>query len=266
MDMVCALPGFDSLSWPTVAFVLTVIGGAALVHGSLGLGFPMLATPLLAMVSDVRCAMLALLVPTVLINLINIADGGNWRHSIGRYWPLAVYGSLGSALGTRLLIGTHPEPYRLLLAAAILFYLNSQRLGLNLAWTHRRPQLAMALFGIAAGLLGGTVNVMMPPLVIFALEMRLAPTATVQVFNLCFLVGKVTQAIVFARAGYLTGSLLGATVPLALVACAALLAGIRLRRRIAPETYRRSLRKVLWGLSLLLVVQYGVQASGLWGG
>jgi hypothetical protein len=88
----------------------------------------------------------------------------------------------------------------------------------------------MGLFGTATGLPGGTVDVMMPPLVIFALEMRLATTVTLRVFNLCFLVGKGTRAPVFARAVYLTGGLLAGTVPLALVSGGALLVCIWLRR------------------------------------
>ena len=262
MDALCQIPGFESLSWPVLLFLLVVIGTAALMHGSLGVGFPMLATPLLAMVTDVRCAMLIILLPTLVINLANIAHGGRWRESIGRYWPLAVYGAVGSAAGTRLLIVVDPAPFKLVLAGALLLYLNIHRFGVRLGWVPTHPRAAMALFGTAAGILGGTVNVMLPALVIFALELRLATTASVQVFNLCFFVGKSTQAVVFAQAGLLTAPLLGATLPLALFALVALWVGMRLRDRIAADTYRAWLRRVLGAIALLLIVQYVLQATG----
>ncbi|WDP84155.1 MAG: hypothetical protein HUN05_02435 [Desulfobacter sp.] len=76
---------------------------AAGVHGAVGIGFPMVATPLLAMVLDVKTAVLVLVLPTVLINTINILKGGNWKNSIAPYWPLALYGIAGSFLGTQRL-------------------------------------------------------------------------------------------------------------------------------------------------------------------
>ena len=51
-----------------------IIGFAAMVHGTIGIGFPMIATPLLAMTADVRTAILLLVLPTTLINLANILE------------------------------------------------------------------------------------------------------------------------------------------------------------------------------------------------
>lgn len=233
-----------------------IIGFAGLVHGTLGIGFPMIATPLLALVADVRTAILLLVLPTVVINVANILKGGRWSQSIARYWPLAVYGMIGSFLGTRLLIAVPAEPFRLLLAAMLVLYLNVERLGVNLDWVNRRPQLAFALFGLAGGILAGTVNVMLPALIILALEMRMPKTAMIQVFNFCFLLGKLTQGAVFAQAGLMTGAVLRLSVPLAVVGLAVMLAGMRLRERIATETYRRWLRWLLALLAVMLVVQY----------
>ncbi|MEZ4692943.1 MAG: hypothetical protein R2837_02810 [Aliarcobacter sp.] len=40
---------------------------SSLVHGSIGFGFPMLATPLLAMVTDMKTAILYIAIPTLLL-------------------------------------------------------------------------------------------------------------------------------------------------------------------------------------------------------
>ena len=44
-----------------------IVGFAALIHGTIGIGFPLIATPLLARVTDVRTAILLLVL-------------SNWRH------------------------------------------------------------------------------------------------------------------------------------------------------------------------------------------
>lgn len=229
---------------------------AAAVHGAVGIGFPMIATPLLALVTDVRTAILILVLPTVTLNLINIVQGGGWGKSIAQYWPLAIYGVLGSYLGTKVLVVVPPENFRPLLAAAILFYLNAERLGVGFSWVRSHPRVGMAVFGIGAGLLGGTVNVMLPALVIFSLEMKMEKTVTIQVFNLCFLFGKLTQGGVFFQAGLFTAQVLKFSLLLVVFSVVISLLAMVLRRRINEALYKRWLRYLLLGLSVILIVQY----------
>ena len=201
------LPGYEELRLVELALVIGILLFAGLVHGSLGLGFPLLATPLLAIFSDVRSAMLILLIPTLFINVASAVRGGGWRESIGRCWPIALYGAVGSIIGTRLLVVTDPQPYKLLLAAMIFVYLNIERIGIRMAWIGAKPQLAYAVFGLVGGFLAGTVNVMVPALIIFALEAGLSSVAAVQLFNFCFFfgyyrnmrTGRITSELVFVN-------------------------------------------------------------------
>jgi uncharacterized membrane protein YfcA len=249
----------DSASLTTAFIHAGIIALAALIHGTIGIGFPMIATPLLALVSDVRSAILLLVLPTVVLNVANILKGGRWSRSIGVYWPLAVYGMIGSLIGTRLLIAVSPEPFRPLLAAMLVLYLNTDRLGVGLSWVHRHPRIAFAVFGLTAGILAGTVNVMLPVLIIFGLEMQMPKTVMIQVFNFCFLFGKLTQGAVFAQAGLMTAGVLTASAPLAGLALVLMLMGMRIRDRIPAGTYRRWLRRLLVVLAVMLMVQFIVR-------
>lgn len=242
---------------PALALFAGILVFAGLVHGTLGMGFPVVATPLLSLVVDVRTAILLTLLPTVAVNVGSILRGGAFGASIGRFWPLSLYALAGSALGANALVLFDPAPFKLLLAALVLLYLAiSGARGFGMHWVAVYPRLAMAGFGLAAGLAAGTTNVMVPVLIIWALELGLARTAMVQVFNLCFLAGKLAQIAVFAAAGLLTGTLLAVTLPLAAVAAAALVAGMRLRDRIPAETYLRGIKALLLVLALMLIAQY----------
>lgn len=230
---------------------------AGLVHGILGLGFPMLATPLLAVAFDIRIAILLTLLPTVTVNVISILRGGQWSESIGRHWPLVVMIPVGTAAGSWLLISIDPSPFRLLLAAIILPYLFKDRLtALNLDWIKSHRVMAYLVFGLAAGLAAGTVNVMVPLLIIVALQVGMTPLVMVQVFNLCFLAGKTAQMGVFGYSGVMTSSLLVFTLPFALLSAVALLGGMRIRERVEAETYRRWLNRVLVVMVVVLTGQY----------
>ncbi len=104
---------------------------------------------------------------------------------------------------------------------------------------------------------------MVPILIIYALELGLARTAMVQVFNLCFLAGKVSQIAVFAAADLLGTRLLMTTAPLAVAAMAALFVGMAARDHIPTRTYRHIIRVLLAVFAVLLIVQFALSDWGV---
>src|SRR5215210_498323 len=96
---------------------------AGVAQGALGFGFPAISTPVLMLMVDVKTAIILNLLPNFTVNLIGVIRGGNYRASIGRYWPVAAWVLVGAFLGASFLIVSPQEPIRLLLAAAIFVYL-----------------------------------------------------------------------------------------------------------------------------------------------
>lgn len=253
------MTGLDEFSLLTLLLFGMIIFVAGLVHGTLGLGFPLVATPLLALFVDVRSAILLTLLPTVSINIVSIARGGKWGESIGQFWPMGVYALIGSVIGTSFIVANDPTPFKLVLALLIFLYLGSGWLaGFKMQWVVDRRSWSMLVFGLIAGVAAGSTNVMVPILIVYALELGLATTAMVQVFNMCFLAGKMAQMFVFAGAGMLDAELLFATTPLAAVALVALLFGMTLRDRIPGEKYRKLIKAFLCAVAFILIGQYFV--------
>ncbi len=253
------LPGLIDAQPLIIGVVVGVMIVAGLVHGTLGLGFPMVATPLLSLMTDVRSAILITLLPTVAVNVLSILKGGRWNRSVRQFWPLMAFVICGSVAGSWVLSVTDPGPFRLVLAFSIVLYLSVNRFGgLKLSWITRYRRGSLIGFGFVAGFLAGTVNVMVPVLIIYTLEMSLAPVVMVQVFNLCFVTGKVSQMGIFWNQGLFNADVAVATLPLALIAAVALALGMIVRERVAAETYRRWLRKTLWVMAALLVAQFAI--------
>ena len=237
------MPLLNELTYALIVWAFVAVLSAGLVHGTLGLGFPLVATPLLALAFDVRTAIIATLLPTVAVNIASVLRGGRWSESVGLFWPLAVWAVVGSLVGTQVLILSDPAPFKLLLAALVLLYLATARFGnLSMRWAEEHKNLSMFVFGMLAGLAAGTTNVMVPILIIYTLELRLAPTVMVQTFNLCFLAGKLAQIAVFGVSGWLTLDLVLTTLPLAFVALLALYAGIAVRDK-TPASTRLTMRR-----------------------
>lgn len=116
--------------------------------------------------------------------------------------------------------------------------------------------LAMAIFGLIAGLAAGTTNVMVAVLIVYFLSLQTSRSTMVPALNSCFLVGKVSQIVVLAIAGLVGFRLMLETAPLAIAAVIALLLGQRLRSRIDVATYQAILRKLLLILALVLIYQF----------
>ena len=245
------------MEWPLILMVVAVMLFAGLVHGTLGLGFPMVATPMLAISFDVRTAILLTLLPTVSVNLMSIWNSRDSFDSVRRFMPLTGFSLLGGIIGAYILARTDPDPFRLLLAALILLYLwNDYSRRMSFRWIANHVFASMIVFGLLAGLSGGTTNVMVAILIIFFLSLEVPRKQMVPALNACFLVGKLSQIVVFSLLGLVSIDLIIETTPLALAAVTALMLGQTIREKIALKTYRTILQLLLAVLAIVLIVQF----------
>ena len=247
-----------------LGFVLLACVFSGFAHGAIGFGFPIVATPLVALVVDIKSA-IALIAPiTLVLVVISALRGGGVAAILRDFWPVLAGAAVGAWLGTRLLIVAPPEPFILVLAVAILLYLNLDRLGRGTSpGVRRRP----ALFGLGFGFVGGVfeaiANVAGPILLIYFMLLGLGPAQIVQTLNLCFSVGKGAQTATLAASAAISAGFWLAIAALAVPSVAALFAGMRVRDRIDAATYRRWLRGALWVMALLLIGQF---ISKAWSG
>ena len=239
-----------------MSFACAVAFAAGVAHGLSGFGFPLISTPTMALVSEVRTAVLVTLIPNIGVNVASAASGSAWRQNLRRHWRMPAWVLLGTIVGTQVVIWAPVDVLRLMLAAMIVVYLRQDRFR-RIDWSvvRRRPGRAGAAFGLVAGFFSGTVNVMLPPLLVYFTTLALPPLEMTQVMNACFLVGKVAQAAVFAAHGLFTTEGLVLTVPVTVVALAGYWAGLKLQPRVKPEVYRKAIRGVLWAMAALLVFQ-----------
>jgi uncharacterized membrane protein YfcA len=248
---------FDGL---IVIAIIAVMLFAGLIHGTLGLGFPMVATPMLATMMDVRSAILITLLPTMAVNIASIMNNKSTLASTRPFLPLVLFALLGSIAGASVLAVTDPAPFRIVLAGLILLYLwNGIRIPKQ--WLMNNSLLAMAVFGLIAGISAGTTNVMVAILIIYFMSLETPRSTLVPALNSCFLVGKLSQIVVLAIAGLLSVRLVLETAPLAAAAVIALLLGQRLQPRIEVSTYQSILRKLLLLLAIVLIYQFLTEAD-----
>lgn len=254
------MPGFESLPFYLVIWVALVLALAGFVQGALGVGFPMLATPLIAAVSDMRTAVILVLLPCVATTVTNVVTAGPIGATLKRFWFMPLCMLAGAVLGARVFVAYAAFPFALLLAGVILLYVYLDRIGYaHWPLVARHEGLFGVLFGFVAGFTEGAANIAAPPLLMYVLSLSLDRAMLVQVLNLCFTVGKPTQMFVLTTEGGVTWTQWLVTLPFALIATATSLAGVYLRNRIDTASYRRWLLRFLFAVALVLVAQYAAQ-------
>lgn len=232
-----------------------IIFVSSLVHGSIGFGFPMIATPLLAMVTDMKTAILYIAIPTLLINLISIYSEGNFLQAVKRFYPLAIIGMIGSAIGTQILIYSSSELFKLLLAFSILLYLFIQKFKIQMKWIKEKKTLSMIVFGLIAGIIGGLTNVMASILIIYSLESKHSKKEIIQSTNLCFLFGKITQIVLFTIHGSFNQELLTLSFSSLIIVVIAMFVGLKIKDKIPKESYVKVVKVVLFLIACVLIYQ-----------
>jgi uncharacterized protein len=251
------MTGLEATGPWVLAWIAIVMIAAGFMQGALGVGFPMVATPLIALVTDLRTAVILVVLPCIATVIVALLGGRALRATLAQFWMMPLYMLVGASIGTRLFIAFPEFPYALLIAAVIFAYLNLDRLG-RTDWTFVREHrhLFAVLFGVLGGLSEGTANVAAPPLIVYYFALNLQPTTLVQALNICFLTGKSTQFATLATVGGVPAAQWLSTLPFAAVATAGALYGVRMRSRIEAAAYRRWLVRALLAIALILCVQY----------
>ncbi len=239
-----------------LTYLLAVMLLAGWVHGALGLGFPMVATPLIAIWLDVRIAIFLTLLPTVAVNMATIFADSLDRQALRQFGWLLVFTAFGAGVGAYVLAYSSPNPFRVLLALLIVLFLLQDKIGqLQHIWLQYSPRFLMAVVGFVAGFSGGTTNVMVAVLLVYFFSIKLPRMQMLPVLNGCFLLGKLVQIAVFVQADLVDMNTLVQTLPLALAALLALLLGQRLQARLPVQTYRQLLDSLLVFLVVVLLLQ-----------
>lgn len=228
---------------------------AAVVKGTIGIGFPTLATPLLTLVIDVKTAVALLILPNIVMDAIQFTRQGVPLATMRRLASLIVFGALGTVLGTRLLVDLPAHVVLLILGVFLLVFvaLNVARMSPRIpaGW---EPWVA-PVAGLVAGVLGGVTNVPGTPLAVYFYALGMEKRDFIRAVAFTFLVYKLVQLGAVAYYGLLTWRLLLVSAGLTGVAVAGFAGGLLVQDRLEQRAFNRLILIFLAGLGLWLVLR-----------
>lgn len=238
---------------------LAIVGGAfffaAFSKGITGLGFSTSCLPILALAIGLKATLPLLLVPSVASNVIVMIEAGHFRESLRRFWPLLLAAVPGVALGLALLTWLDQRHAGGSLGAVLFAYgvFALRTPDLRLPARLEKPLAPAA--GFLTGLVNGLTGSQVMPVLPFMLALHMDRDRFVQAINCSFTFCSLAMAAGLSKIGLMTGEA-------ALVSALGLVpvyAGVRLgslvRRRLAPELFRKAVLFMLMAGGLLLMLR-----------
>ena len=228
---------------------------AGFVKGSIGFGFPSLATPLLSLAVSVKTAVVVLILPNIVMDGIQFVRRGAPVATVRRFWPLLVSGGVGMVLGTRVLTLLSPGAAGLVLGAFVLLFVTLSVTGLASVVPATWEPWLSPVAGFVAGVVGGVTNSPATALVLYFHGIGLPKHEFLASVAFTFFFYKLVQLGAVAWYGLLPWSLLGISVGLTAVALGGFAIGLRVQDRLDQRAFNRAVLVFLAALGAWLLIR-----------
>ena len=237
-----------------VAAVICSLIAAGLLKGTIGVGMPVVALPLLSLFIDVKSAAMLLSMPLIFSNLPQALEGGKTGRCLMQLTPVLVGMIPGLFLGVRVLLALDADIARMIAGLALISVGGITLLAPNLQLQPRAVSPAGIAFGFFGGILGGIAAMAGPLVFIFLLAKGLRGQAFTKEASLYLVVSSGLLAVLLTvsrQFNWLDVSVsMAAMLPVAL----GMYAGRHMRDKIAPEIFRK--------LVLIAVIAAGAELVG----
>jgi uncharacterized membrane protein YfcA len=228
---------------------------AAFVKGTIGFGFPAVATPLVALATDVRTAVVVLLLPNMVMDLVQVFRRPGLGAALRRHALLIAAGVVGTVAGTQFLVLVSGTALLVLLGTVILLFVafSVARPAWRLPAHLETP--AAPLVGLAAGVIGGVTNVFSLPMAPYLYALGLPKVEFVRAMSMAFLVFKATQFLAVWQVGLMRRPLLLLSLGATVATFGAFRLGLMAQDRIPAETFNRAVLAFLSLVSISMLVR-----------
>ena len=228
---------------------------AAFVKGTTGFGFPLIATPMVALFLDIRTAIAILVIPNIVMDIGQIFRGGFPTPILRRFSWLLVLTVFGVFGGTRVLVILPLWVLNLSLAAMIFVFIATDLLRFEFRISPQKERALSPVLGFVTGFLNGMTNAAGPPLAIYLYGLRLPKTEFVRSISTIFLITKLSQLVAVSTWNLFTFSSLRLSLQVTLFCLLGFYVGLKTQDRVNQQTFNRGLLVLLCLIGVMLVVR-----------
>ncbi len=248
--MDIAWPDAAALTLGALAFLL---GG--LVKGTLGIGLPLVALPLLSFGFPPMQAIGMVAVPVLVSNAWQAWDTGVSRTGVRRFAPLIATMLVFTLLTVPLTLALPEAALRRMLAGVVLLAVVLSALPLHLNVPPQQERWWSAGVGMLSGVMGGVSSLTGPIIISYLMSLRLPREVFVGTVSVIYLSSALPLYGSMALQGRFGGRELVLSALAMLPVALGLAAGKALRGRLSERVFRRVMLGFLALLALMLLLK-----------
>jgi uncharacterized membrane protein YfcA len=246
---------------PTLILVGTALLFAAFVKGASGLGFPLIATPMVALLLDIRVAITILLIPNIVMDIAQVFRDGFPLAVLRRFAWFFLATIAGVFLGTAVLVNLPLWILNFCLGTMILVFVAFNLLKFEFGITPGLEKRLSLPVGFISGFLNGLTNAAGPALAIYLYSLRLEKREFIKSIATIFVFTKMSQLAAVSSWNLFNGSTLMLSLQVTLFVLAGFYAGIKTQDRINQQTFNRALLFLLFVIGVTLLARALTQSS-----
>jgi uncharacterized protein len=234
---------------------------AAFVKGASGLGFPLIATPSIALLLDIRTAVTVLILPNLFMDSAQTVRDGIPYDVFRRFAALILPTIIGVFLGTMALVRTPLWILNFCLGVMVLLFVLASVLKFEFTISSRGEKILSPIFGFLSGFLNGLTNAAGPTLAIYLYSLKLDKRTFVKSLATIFVVTKVSQLVAISTWNLFNWETITLSVQVLLFTLAGFYAGIKAQDRVNQRNFNRGLLILLTVIGITLLARSLTQES-----
>jgi uncharacterized membrane protein YfcA len=228
---------------------------ASFIKGATGLGFPMIATPTVALLLDIRTAVTILILPNLVMDVAQVFRGGFPYAAFRRFAGLLVLTVLGVFLGTKVLATLPLWVLNLCLGIMVLLFVLSTWLSFEFTISPQAERFLSPVAGMISGFLNGMTNAAGPSLAIYLYSLKLEKKDFIKSIATIFVITKASQLAAVSTWNLLNWATLLLSLAVTLLALLGFYAGLKTQDRVNQQTFNTALRILLFAIGVILVAR-----------
>lgn len=239
----------------TTVLVAVSLLVAAYVKGTTGMGFPLIATPMTALLLDIRTAITILIIPNIVMDVTQVFRGVSPRATFRRFGWFLFLAVVGVFAGTKVLVTLPLWILNLALGIMVLAFVLCNLLRAEFELSPALERVLSPPVGLVTGFLMGVTNAGGPAIAVYLYSLRLPKKEFISSIATIFLVNKLGQLAAVSTWRLFTPQRLLLSLEVTLFILAGFYAGLKTQDRINQRSFSRALLALLFVIGLTLIVR-----------
>ena len=234
---------------------------ASFVKGATGLGFPLIATPTVALLLDIRIAVTILILPNLLMDTTQVFRDGFPHATLNRFRSMVGLTVIGVFLGTMALVRTPLWVLNLCLGIMVIVFVAANLLNYDFKISPASEKSLSPIFGFIGGFLNGMTNAAGPTLAIYFYSLKLEKRFFVKSIATIFFVTKIAQLVAVSTWNLFNWHTLTLSIQVVLFTLIGFCAGLKTQDRVNQKTFNRGLLVLLTIIGIVLIARALTQTA-----